>query len=350
VLSRSRGCAPAKFFDVERRRTVVIVVPTYNRRELVVEAVRSVVAQTYADWECLVVDNGSTDGTPEALAALGDDRVQVITTDKPIGGPAARNLGIARAEGAQWVAFLDSDDLWAPDKLERQVAALAAHPEAQWSTTACVDVDGRLAVRHALRLADGPVLDPPVVVYPSGPTRGFLQSDNRVPAGNTTVMAARDVLQQTGGFDPGLATCDDWDLWLRLATRSPLVYVDRPLAAYRIWDGQSSANEHAFIRDAATVRARHFPGTGPLPRAYTARWQREAARRHVAGGRRQQAFVSYLRAAWTGRQPGQLVYAVTGALAPGVAEHRLRSLEKAGLLPEGWAAQVEPWLKPYRPA
>lgn len=332
-----------------RKPEVAVIIPTYNRRELVLQAVSSVLDQTFADLLCLVVDNGSTDGTVEALAGLGDERARVLVTEKPIGGPAARNLGMAAAEEAEWVAFLDSDDIWAPNKLEFQLKALHDHPAARWSTTACVDIGVDMRVRHALRLPEeGTAPAGESGLMGSDEVRSLLLTDNRVPAGNSTVMASRSLLADLGGFDPKLATCDDWDLWLRLASASPLAYVDLPLAAYRIWDGQSSSNERAFIRDAATVRARHFPGSGPLPRQYVARWQREAARRHVAGGRRWQAAGNYARAAWTGRNPGQLVYAAAAVGIPSVAEKRLRRVDAIGRMPTGWEAEVEPWLSKYR--
>jgi len=172
--------------------------------------------------------------------------------------------------------------------------------------------------------------------------------DNRIPGGNSTVLASKELLDRVGGFDATLLTCDDWDLWLRLAKQSPLVYVDSPLAGYRIWDGQSSSDERAFVRDAPKVRSRNFPDRGALPREYFARWEREAARRHVAGGRRAAAAHSYARAAWVGRAPGQLAYAAFAATWPQLVERRLRRIERARSLPDGWEAQVRPWLAHYR--
>jgi glycosyltransferase involved in cell wall biosynthesis len=328
--------------------TVAVVIPTYNRRDLVVQAVQSVLGQSHRDLSCLVIDNGSTDGTAEALAAIKDPRLKVLSEGSPLGGPAARNVGIAAAKGAPWVAFLDSDDVWAPTKLERQLASLALAPEAAWSATACVDVGEDMTVRHGLRLFGGSSAARGVILFSPSELREQLKADCTVPAGNTTVLASRALLEQAGGFDTQLSTCDDWDLWLRFAALSVLVYVDVPLAAYRIWLGQSSSNERAFMRDAATVRARYFPEAGPLPRQYVARWEREAARRNVAAGRRLEATSSYVRAAWVGRAPGQLAYAVAAATLPQVTERRLRQLERTQRLPEGWEAEVEPWLAPYR--
>ena len=96
--------------------TVAVIIPTLNRRDLVVQAVTSVTEQSYADLICIVVDNGSTDGTAEAVTGFGDPRVSLVAFDAPVGAAAARNAGIGAAEGAPWVSFLDSDDLWPPPR------------------------------------------------------------------------------------------------------------------------------------------------------------------------------------------------------------------------------------------
>jgi hypothetical protein len=133
-----------------------------------------------------------------------------------------------------------------------------------------------------------------------------------------------------------------------MAKESPLAYVDLPLVAYRVWDGQTSTDIPAQIRTARVLRARHFPGSGPLPRSYVARWEKEAARRQVAGGRRGRAAWSYLRAAWVGRDPGQLAYAAASAMVPSYTERRLRRIERTRCLPDGWEDAVEHWLAPRR--
>ena len=104
-----------------------VIIPTYNRAALAPEAVASVLAQTWRDFEVLVVDDASTDGTAAALAAFGS-RIRLLRHAFRLGVAAARNLGICAARG-QWLAFLDSDDLWRPEKLARQMAYLTAHPK-----------------------------------------------------------------------------------------------------------------------------------------------------------------------------------------------------------------------------
>lgn len=326
--------------------TVTVVVPTYNRRQTVEQAVRSVLSQTHCALRCVVVDNGSTDGTLDALRAIKDPRLHTISTGSPLGPAAARNAGLAEAHGTRWVAFLDSDDIWAPTKLERQLATLGAAPGALWAASAAVAVAGDLSVvLHALRIP-APGAGPPVLV-PTTTMRALLLEDNMVPAGNSTVVAEGDVLREEHGFAEDLPTCEDWDLWARLAARSPLAYVDEPLAAYRIWPGQVSNDGRSFVRDAATVRARNYPGAGPLPRYYRARWEQETARRNLRAQRRLPAARNYMLAAWLGRAPGQLVYAASSLLVPRATERHLHVNEVAQLLPAGWQSTVVQWLTPY---
>jgi glycosyltransferase involved in cell wall biosynthesis len=328
--------------------TVVVVIPTYNRRDLVVQSVKSVLDQTYPDVRCVVVDNGSTDGTGEVIVDLRDPRVTLVTLGAPCGAAAARNAGLEAAESAPWVAFLDNDDLWAPTKLERQLAALAAHPAARWSATACVNVGPDLRVRCAARLRQEALSPSEGTIVPSPEMISLLSEEQQVPAGCSSGLASLEFVRATGGFNLDVPGCEDWDLYVRLAKESPLVYVDLPLVAYRVWDGQTSTNVRAQVQSASVMRARHFPERGPLTRRYLARWQQEAARRHVAGRRRGRAAARYLRAAWTGRDPGQIAYAVAAAAFPSFTERRLRRIERARSLPDGWQEMVEPWLAGWR--
>ena len=329
---------------------VDVVIPTFNRRDLVVGAVRSVLGQTHSDLRCIVVDDGSTDGTCRALSDLGDQRLVVRSTGGNLGASNARNLGISCAKGAPWVAFLDSDDLWAPDKHERELAALAAVPGARWAATACANVSGELEVRAAVRLFGNSSPSEQMTGAQPGELLDLLRDENWIPAGCSTVMVSSDLLSEVGGFAEELATNEDWDLWIRLAKRSCLAYVDAPLVACRIWEGQTSNNWKAFVKSAADVRSRHFPGTNPEPREYLARWHQECARRSVASGHRLSAAIAYLSAAWSGRAPGQLLYAAAAATSPGLAERRLRRIESGRTIPPGWSAEVEAWLGPLRPS
>ena len=165
---------------------VSVIIPTYNRAALVKEAVASVLAQTWREFELIVVDDGSTDDTPEALAPYAS-RIRLLRRENRGGVSAARNAGMAAARG-EWLAFLDSDDLWLPEKLARQMAYLAAHPDAAWCQTE------ETWVRRGVRLKQ-----PPTHRKIGG--RIFFQSLERCMVSPSAVILHRRLLEEHGGFD-----------------------------------------------------------------------------------------------------------------------------------------------------
>jgi glycosyltransferase involved in cell wall biosynthesis len=113
---------------------VSIILPTHNRAKYIVETVKSVCQQTYEDWELWVIDDQSTDNTPELIKEISDKRVRLYQTEKRLGVTGTRNEGLRKAEG-EWIAFIDSDDIWDKTKLEKQITALYQYPEAGFSLT-----------------------------------------------------------------------------------------------------------------------------------------------------------------------------------------------------------------------
>jgi glycosyltransferase involved in cell wall biosynthesis len=209
--------------------TVSVIIPTYNRRPLLMEAVESVRAQTFTDWELVVVDDGSTDGSADAVEALHDPRIRVLRL--PHAGRAAvvRNAGVRAARG-EWVAFLDSDDLWEPHKLAVQLD-LTRVAGARWSYT-------RLALMDAAGL--------PVPFHAGGPgvrsgriLRELLMSE--VGASLSVLMVSRALLEEVGGFDEELRLRDDLDLALRLAAREPILAIDETLTRVREHSGRMTS-------------------------------------------------------------------------------------------------------------
>lgn len=206
-----------------------MIIPTYNRRELVQRAIDSVLAQTHPVDEILVVDDGSTDGTGEALRARYGERIR-YHWQANAGVSTARNAGMALATG-RYFALLDSDDLWLPEKTARQVEWLDAHPE--FGMVLCdvvrVDADGTpydtFHRRDVLR-EDGWAL------------RWLLLNPSLVPA---SVMFRREVFETCGGFDPTLRTAEDIDFHLRVARQWRIGVIEAPLVeAMRGHDGLSA--------------------------------------------------------------------------------------------------------------
>ncbi|HJT77353.1 MAG TPA: glycosyltransferase [Gemmataceae bacterium] len=195
---------------------VSVVTPTYNYAAFLGDAVRSALAQTYADVEVLVVDDGSTDDTEAVVAALGE-RVRFFRQDRA-GPSAARNRAILQARGA-YVAFLDADDRWLPAKLARQVALMESDPRLVLSYT-----DFCRGEADRPRLADYDHRATGDVFYP-------LLRQNFIHT--STVLLRRDALARAGLFDPSLRGSEDLELWLRLARVGAVGCVEEVLTAVR---------------------------------------------------------------------------------------------------------------------
>jgi glycosyltransferase involved in cell wall biosynthesis len=195
---------------------VSVIIPTYNRRAMVDEAVASVLAQRDADFQVIVVDDGSTDGTYESLAHL--ECVTLARTDHR-GPAAARNHGVAMAR-ATLIAFLDSDDLWMPNKLARQLAFMRAHPECAISQT------GEVWIRNGRRVNPGRRH-----IKRAGDI--FIDSLRTCLISPSAVIMRTDLFRALGGFDEDLAAAEDYDLWLRIIVDHDVGLLDEPLITHR---------------------------------------------------------------------------------------------------------------------
>ena len=202
------------------RPVVSVIIPAHNAVQYIAETLASVLAQTYRALEVIVVDDGSTDGTADLV------RVQfpaVICLSKINEGVArARNYGIANSRG-EWVAFLDADDLWLPKKIESQIAAVRARPEIGLcftDSTIFLDMPRRVLHRASAAIKPRPECG-----------AAALFEDNFITT--STVMVRRSVLDTVGQFSPEFHGPEDFELWLRIAERFAIHYVDEPLALYR---------------------------------------------------------------------------------------------------------------------
>jgi glycosyltransferase involved in cell wall biosynthesis len=207
---------------------VSVVTATYNAARFLPLSIRSALAQTYAPVEVHVVDDGSTDDTEAVLQEFADDPRVHVHRQRNSGQASAKNRGIREARG-ELIAFLDADDIWYPDKLERQVPLLLGDPNAGviYSDVSCMDEQGH-------------EIPAPPRQYHSGRITDHLFIDNFVNF-NTTVVK-RECFVQVGMFDESLPMGIDWDLWLRMSTDYEFLYLDARTMAYRIWPGQMSKN------------------------------------------------------------------------------------------------------------
>ena len=311
---------------------VSVVIPTRNRKRLLLRALGSALGQEGVHVEVIVVDEGSTDGTADAVESLGETRVTVVRNEFPRGVAAARNAGLERAEH-DWVAFLDDDDFWAPGKLAAQVDAIAARPGGEWCCAGAVVVNESLTVVGIEACAQGAGLIERLLAY------------NAIPGGGSSVLARTAAVREVGGFDTELTVVADWDLWIRLALRSPLAAVDRPLVAYVRHASSMSANleiraelEHVIEKH---ERARDEHGvTFPWDRWLG--WRALMLRR---AGRRWEPARIYA-ALSRGRRPRLLVRAVLALVWPSWVELRERRALRD--VDPNWLAEAEDWLALFR--
>lgn len=249
-------------FSVTAPPLVTVVIPAYNARLFVADAVRSVLEQTYAHLECIVVDDGSTDGTDEAVAKLGE---RVRTIRKRNGGvSSARNAG-ARAGSGDYLAFLDADDLWRPEKIDRQIRLAV-----QRSGLGLV-YTGVLVVDEALRPLGERRPAPPDIAL----RNMLLLRQPSIPAIASTALIPTSVFRSLSGFDERLSTSADYDLACRIALRFPVERLDEALALYRIHGAQMHRDPQALEHDMRIVHQKIFTSQGLPPEIRALR--REAA-------------------------------------------------------------------------
>jgi glycosyltransferase involved in cell wall biosynthesis len=218
---------------------VSVIIPTYNRAWALAEAIDSVLAQDYNNFELIIVDDGSIDNTPDLLNEFAG-KLKLIR-QKNAGVSAARNHGIAEARG-DFLAFLDSDDTWLPKKLSRQVDFFIRCPDALICQTQEIWIrnNTRVNPRPCHKKPSGMIFDPSLELCLVSPS---------------AVMIKRDLFDKVGLFDEGLPACEDYDLWLRVSCRYPVYLVDEPLVIKR--GGHADQLSRAPGLDRFRVKALH---------------------------------------------------------------------------------------------
>lgn len=267
---------------------VSVLMVCYNGAPYLRQALDSARAQTFTDWELVFFDNGSTDESA-AIANGFDPRVRVVGTRTRVPLGLARSQAVAGSRG-RYVAFLDSDDHWRADKLERQIRTLSAG-KAQLAYSDCYVVSGRGRVlgRYSQRAipARGYVLAP-------------LLDENFIPL--VTVMVDRDIITKAGGFDPHLQIAADYDLWLRIASRGSIDYDPEPLASYRTHSRNLSSDFRTAYRENLRIyRSWRRTGTAETQgraRRAAAAVQWKWALKELLVGRRTDRAASRFRLGW----------------------------------------------------
>ncbi|NJR70691.1 MAG: glycosyltransferase [Synechococcales cyanobacterium CRU_2_2] len=219
---------------------VSVIIPAYNAATTLPATIASVLAQTFWDFELIIINDGSTDNTAQVAESIPDPRIRVLHFEN--GGLAtARNRGIDAAQGAL-LSFLDADDLWTVDKLQDQVQALADSPEAAvaYSWTDYIDEQGTFLYAGGRQHYQGDV-------YPALFQQNFIES-------GSNLMVRASVLAQVGQFEAEtIAVSEDWDLWLRLARHHTFVLIPKPQIRYRVLPQSLSSNFRRQERDTLQV-------------------------------------------------------------------------------------------------
>ncbi|MEO1124749.1 MAG: glycosyltransferase [Cyanobacteria bacterium J06635_15] len=205
---------------------VSVVIPAYNALPYLPKTIDGVLQQTFQDYEILVVDDGSTDGTAEWLAQHNDPKLRVLSQPNQ-GCSTARNLGIAQATG-DYIAFLDADDLWHPTKLEKQVRCLDGNPQVALVNTGITNIDQQ-----------GNPLKGDYLPNEADSNWPNILLENPIHCGSVPLVR-RSCFEQLGDFDTHLKSAEDWDMWIRIAANFQIAALAEHLVYYRIHPGSKS--------------------------------------------------------------------------------------------------------------
>ena len=194
---------------------VSIIIPTFNRRDYITIALDSVLKQTYKDYEIIIIDDGSSDDTKEVLKPYQDNIRYFYQDNKGI--PTTRNKGIKEAQG-DYIAFLDSDDYWLPEKLERQIECFSRNSHYGMVATRCSSItpDGKLRKKNRPGKSGWVLTD----LFKAN----FIRT--------SSAMIKKECFEKVGLFDESLPECEEYDLWLRIAREYPVGFINEPLAVY----------------------------------------------------------------------------------------------------------------------
>jgi len=208
-----------------KKPTVSVIIPTYNRAHLIGRAIKSVLNQTYQDFELIIIDDGSTDDTEDIIRQFQekDKRIKYVKHDKNKGGSAARNTGIKAAKG-EYIAFLDSDDEWLLEKLKRQMKVFK-------------NTSSEIGVVYTGIISINEISEDTNIQYNIPKKRGWIYEDllaENCVGTTSTVLIKKKCFEKSGLFDESLPGCQDWEMWIRIAKEYQFNFIKDPLIRYHI--------------------------------------------------------------------------------------------------------------------
>jgi glycosyltransferase involved in cell wall biosynthesis len=267
---------------------VSVVTATYNMGNYLPETVGSVLAQTYQNYELIVVDDGSQDNTPEVMEQFSDNpKIRYVRLDSNRGQTVAKNRGLAEAKG-RFIGFVDADNLWKPFKLEHQFPLFTKFGKTGVVYSDAEYIDG-----------DGNVLPYINRSYHEGNITGKLLLSNFVNFNSALVK--RECIQEVGGFDENLSMGIDWDLWLRISTKYEFAFLPEQTYSYRLWANQMSHQKAKRLNNAEKIIEKfekNHPGvvsTGVIDEA-KALLYKDYALIDAASGQKIKAFTNIIKA------------------------------------------------------
>jgi glycosyltransferase involved in cell wall biosynthesis len=221
---------------------VTVIIPAFNAAVTIRETITSVLSQTFTDFELVIIDDGSTDTTAHVVASFTDQRIHYIYQPNQERA-VARNRGISASQ-AKYLAFIDADDQWTPDKLAKQVALMESNPDLGLVYSDLLYTDPLTAktlflFSQKVKLYRGKVPIQRILI------QNFIQSP--------TPLVRKEVFEEVGLFDPSLAV-EDWDMWIRIVSRFPIDYIAEPLARYRVPENAVLWSRHPEIQHKAVLK------------------------------------------------------------------------------------------------
>lgn len=228
---------------------ISVIIPTYNAEKTIGKTIASVLNQTYPHFEILIINDGSTDATLDVISHIPDPRIKIFSYPNK-GLSPSRNRGIQQASG-DYIALLDADDLWTPDKLADQLHALEQHPDAAvaYSWTDYIDSQDQLLHQGFYTKANGNV-------YLKLLLTNFLEN-------GSNPLICKWALAEVGEFDCSLSNASDWEMWLRLAARYPFVCVAKRQVLYRVSSRSVSSNIRGMEACCLRILERHLANASP---------------------------------------------------------------------------------------